>query len=64
MAALNEADFADPTSLLAALGHSTRPEEQIWLDPSGRTSEDNLGHWIQTFDWTRNPLPRTLSKRA
>ena len=38
MAALNEADFADPTSLLAAMGHSTRPEEQIWLDPSGRTS--------------------------
>ena len=33
MAALNEADFADPTSLLAAMGHSTRPEEQIWLDP-------------------------------
>ena len=38
MAALNEADFADPTSLLAAMAHSTRPEEQIWLDPSGRTS--------------------------
>src|SRR5947208_2542684 len=30
--------FAYPTSLLAAMGHSTRPEEQIWLDPSGRTS--------------------------
>jgi len=38
MAALNEADFADPASLLAAMGHSTRPEDRIWLDPSGRTS--------------------------
>jgi hypothetical protein len=35
MTAINAADFADPASRQRAMGRSTRPDDQIWLDPQG-----------------------------